>query len=308
MPRSRPILVTGSHRSGTGWVAEILTAAPRSSLAYVWEPFSLEVRPGICAAAFEFWFTYVCEANESRYRPAIADTLAFRYRPAAEFRSLRSPKDVARMPRDWWRTASRRRQGAVAVMKDPIAVFSAPWLAARFDMDVVVMSRHPAACANSILQKGWRHPFSHFTAQPLLMQQQLSGYREDLERFASAEQPLLDQAILLWNVIHGSISRFQEAYPDWTFARHEDLSTDPLGGFADLYRRFDLDWDERVAEKVRTHSAPDNPSETADPSSHHRDSRRAIRAWRERLSADEISKVRAATESIASRFYTDDDW
>ena len=40
------------------------------------------------------------------------------------------------------KTASQKK---TAVMKDPVAVFSAPWLARHFDMNVVVMIRHPGA-------------------------------------------------------------------------------------------------------------------------------------------------------------------
>ncbi len=50
MDARRPLLVTGSHRSGTGWVSEMLAAAPSPELAYIWEPFSLRARPGICDA------------------------------------------------------------------------------------------------------------------------------------------------------------------------------------------------------------------------------------------------------------------
>ena len=171
-------------------MGEILAATSEPRLAYVWEPFSLEVRRGICDARFRRWFTYICDDNADHFRGAIADTLAFRYRPLAELPSLRGPKDVARMARDWWRTSRYRRSGAVAVMKDPIAIFSSRWLVTAFHMDPVVMIRHPAAFVNSVVSKGWRHPFEHFIDQPLLMRDHLAGFEGELRRFAASEQPL----------------------------------------------------------------------------------------------------------------------
>ena len=44
---TKPILVTGSHRSGTTWVGKMLAAT--GSVGYIHEPFNLKNRPGICS-------------------------------------------------------------------------------------------------------------------------------------------------------------------------------------------------------------------------------------------------------------------
>ena len=119
-----PILITGSHRSGTGWVGEMLAATPSPGLAYLWEPFNLRTRRGICDAPFRYWFTYVCKENEAAFRAPLAQTLAFRYHPVEELGTLRSPKDAGRFARDWYVTARHRRRRAVPLFKDPIALFS----------------------------------------------------------------------------------------------------------------------------------------------------------------------------------------
>jgi Sulfotransferase family len=303
-----PILVTGSHRSGTGWVGEMLAATPSPNLAYVWEPFSLRARRGICDAPFRYWFTYVCKENEAAFREPVAQTLAFRYHPIEELGTLRSPKDAGRFARDWYVTARHRRSHAVPLFKDPIAVFSSAWLSDTFGMDVVVLIRHPAAFVRSIVRNGWDHPFAHFLAQPLMMRDQLSSFHDDIERFARDEQPLMDQAILLWNLIHHQILRFQQERPDWQFLRHEDLSREPVEEFRALYERLGLTWTDAVRVTVQEHSGVGNPEETTDNASHKRDSLRAMTAWKDRLSPEEIDRIRTGTEAIANAFYTDDDW
>ena len=308
MGNRAPILVTGSHRSGTGWVGEMLAATPSPGLAYLWEPFSLRARRGICNAPFRYWFTYVCGENEAAFREPVAQTLAFRYHPLVELGSLRSPKDAGRFARDWYVTERHRRRHAVPLFKDPIAVFSAAWLADTFGMDVLVLIRHPAAFVRSIVRNGWDHPFSHFLAQPLMMRDQLSSFHDEIERFARSEQPLMDQAILLWNVIHHQILRFRDERADWDFVRHEDLSREPVEGFRALYERFGLAWSDDVRHTVEEHSGVGNPEETMDAASHKRDSLRAISAWKDRLSPEEIHRIRAGTEAIAGAFYTDADW
>jgi hypothetical protein len=306
MPARGPILVTGGHRSGTGWVGEMLAATPWPPVAYVWEPFSLRARPGVRDVALRHWFTYVTSENEAPIRAALSDTLAFRYRPLAELRAIRSPKDVARMARDWGRTVRWRRLDAVPLIKDPIALFSAEWLADTYGMDVIVLIRHPAAFVNSLMRKGWHHPFSHFTEQPALMAE-LAAYADEIERYAAVERPLFDQAILLWNLIHDRIRAYQRRRP-WRFVRHEDLSVAPIEGFRSLYDLLGLRWTPQVEGTIREHSGAGNPVVTDDASSHRRDSAAAIRAWRRFLTAEQVREVRRRTEDVASAWYSDDDW
>src|SRR3954468_9588126 len=125
--QARPILVTGGHRSGTGWVGQVL-ATSAQPVGYLWEPFSLRHRPGTLAVRWPFWFPYITEENGAPYRAPIERTLAWRYAVPSELYSLRSAKDAGRMARDWWRFGRYRRQHAVPLFKDPIAVFSAEWL------------------------------------------------------------------------------------------------------------------------------------------------------------------------------------
>ena len=40
--RNRPILVTGTQRSGSTWVGQMIASHPR--VVYVWEPFNKKVR------------------------------------------------------------------------------------------------------------------------------------------------------------------------------------------------------------------------------------------------------------------------
>jgi len=285
----------------------MLARTPHPRLGYIWEPFSLRSRPGICRARFPYWFTLVDGGNEHLYRGAIADTLRFRYTPSAELRSLHAVRDAPRFVRDWIQTETRRRRGTVALMKDPIALFSAGWLADTFDMDVLVMIRHPAAFVNSLVRLGWRHPFDHFVQQPALMSQ-LGRWQTEITTFAAEEQPLVDQGILLWNLIHDRILGYRERRPEWRFLRVEDVATDAPGRFAALYQELGLTWTDAVRATVEEYSSSAHPAETMDASSHRRDSQAAVNVWKSRLSAGEIEAIRSGTERVAKELYGDDDW
>ena len=304
----RPILVTGSHRSGTGWVGDMLAATSLPSLGLVWEPFNLTVGRGVCDAPFRHWFTYICEDNADAFEAPLRDTLAFRYHPVAAARSIRSPRKAARAVRDRSRFARMRRARATALMKDPIAVFSAPWLADTFDMDVVVTIRHPAAMVASVMRLGWQHPFEHFLAQPSMMRDVLVEQAETIEWFASEPRSVLDQASLLWALVYARVLTYREVHPEWHFVRHEDLSLEPIAGFEKLYASLDLMWTSEVEAVVHEHTRAGNAVEVHDPSDHHRNSRAALKSWKRRLTQYEVDRIRSWTEPVASAFYDDDDW
>lgn len=302
-----PILVTGSHRSGTTWVGRVLESSPTPA-GYIWEPFNPRHRLGTFPIRFPHYFHYLCAVNGEPLRRPLAEMLAFRYRPATELRTLRSARDAGRMARDWGLFERNRRRGAAPLMKDPIALFSSEWLADTFAMRVLVMIRHPASFAASICRRGWRHRFADFLDQPLLMRDFLTPYEAEIRAASEHEPELLDEAILLWNILHGTVATLQERRPDWLFLLHEDVARDPLTHFRELYGQLGLEWSEAVEEKVRQTSSASNPSHSDRAGSIHRNSAAHVSAWRAQLTAAEVDRIRRATEPIAGRWYGESDW
>jgi hypothetical protein len=301
-----PILVTGSHRSGSTWVGEMLAGAPE--VAYIHEPFSVLHRPGVCDATFRHWFPYICEENEAAYIGPVRDMLAFRYKTLAEVTSLRTSRDVGRMVRDRGRFWHARRRRARPLVKDPVAVFSAEWLWRTFDAQPVVLIRHPAAFVSSLKRLGWTHPFDHFLAQPLLMRDVLPSFEDEIRAFADRDGCVLDQAVVLWKLIHHTIARYRERHPDWLFVRHEDVAHDALPQFARLFEALGLSFTDRARRRVAEHSDPRNPSEALDPGVTKRNSRSSIHTWKRRLTPDEVERVRVGVGAMAEEFYDDSDW
>ena len=226
---ARPILVTGAHRSGTTWVGRMLAQAP--NVLYIREPFNVTDPPGrgICNLRTELWFQYIA-LRERTSSPQAAEQ--------DHCPGLRSPRglcgcsssfaDTYKAMLEYLRFRRHRRAGARALIKDPLAVFSAEWLASAFDMHVIVMVRHPVAFVGSIRKLNWSHPFRDFLRQPRLVDDLLSPFRAEIEWFAAAERPVLDQAVLLWRLIYHTVLGYRERHPEWIFLRHEDISRDPV--------------------------------------------------------------------------------
>jgi hypothetical protein len=194
-------------------------------------------------------------------------------------------------------------------MKDPIALFSAEWLAKRFDMNVIVLIRHPAAFASSIRRLNWTHRFSHFLNQPLLMQDHLGLFEAEIREFAEHEHDILDQAILLWRIIHHMILKYQDAHKDWFFLRHEDMSEDPLSHFEYLFKNLNLDFTEHVKTVIQDYTDSSNPTEARkDHVFTKRDSKSNVKSWKKKLTEEEIVRLHTGVEDISKAFYSDEDW
>lgn len=314
MKESKPILVTGAHRSGTTWVGKMIAASPR--VYYIQEPFNVDYppRPGISRARMPCWFTCISKDNESRYLKDLQDTVACHYDIQAECAALRSPRDALRMLRDFSTVTSSRLAHRSPLVKDPIALFSAEWLAHTFDMDVIVMIRHPAAFVSSIKRLGWKHDFTDFLDQPRLMEEHLAPFAAQIADFAAHERDILEQGALLWNILYYQVSQYKRQHSDWIFLRHEDASMEPLHHFASLYKSLALDFSPEVQRVIRDYSDSSHPAESKQVDSVNtaiidkRDSRAEISTWKKKLSASEIRWLHEQVENVAQEFYSDSDW
>ncbi len=296
-----PILVTGAHRSGTTWVGKMLALAP--GVAYVHEPFN----PRFSAGRFDRYFTVVASENESRYAPELERVFEFRYELAARLRARHRPRDVARALRDFVRVERARRADARPLMKDPIALLSAEWLAQRFGMDVVVLIRHPAAFAASLKRLGWKHSFATFLDEGRIPDV-LAPFEAEIREQAREPGEILAQAALLWRLLYNVVDGYRERHPDWVFLRHEDASLDPVATFEGLYGRLGLELTPAARVAIERASAPDNPSELPTPHAVELDSAASLGRWREQLTPEEVETLRERTRDVWPRFYSEEDW
>jgi hypothetical protein len=308
MTAAPPILVTGSHRSGSTWVGRMLAHAP--GVVYLHEPFNADYYdPGTCGARFHYRFTYVTPANEAAYYPHLRRTTALVYNWRGALRAARGWRDVQaawRMAADWRR---RRRAGARLLMKDPLALLAAPWLAQRCGARVIVLIRHPAAFVSSILRFGWRSPLGELLAQPLLLRDTLHPFTAEIAAYAGEDVSLVEQAAVFWKMLYFIVARYREQQPDWTFVRHEDLSRAPGAGFRALCAAVDLPFTEALAAALAETTRAGNPAPRADDFGVARlDSAANIWSWKQRLTAAEVETVRHLAAPVADLFYTEADW
>lgn len=256
------------------------------------------------------WYTYICMDNEADYFPALQEMVQFNYHLWEELRSLRSSKDVLRMGRD----ASTFFRGRIfhqrALLKDPFAVFSAPWFAQRLGCRVVITVRHPAAFVSSLVRLEWPFEISDLLNQALLMRDWLAPFRARMEEMLERPEDIIERSSLLWTMIYHVVDCFKNQFPGFFIVRHEDLSADPIEEYRKIFVALGMGFTLGIQEAILKSSSTQNPKEISrkDIYSVHLDSRANLNNWKNRLDGREIDRIRELTRDVAQRYYDDSDW
>lgn len=309
--RDRPILVTGSHRSGTTWVGRMIAASP--GIFYVHEPFNVNFPSPMYLHHCEKWFHYICDENAQEHERHLRDLVQLK---SNLFKRICRSKSLTGKHGLKWQIDQARELSAARIeksrllMKDPLALFSTPWLVRTFEFQPVVMIRHPAAFAGSLKRADWKFDYRNLLDQPLLMRDWMEQWRQDIERCVADQPGIIQQATLLWNIIHDVIHRFREQHADWIFLRHEDIAADPMTGFAELFEQLHVPMDGTVRKHIEENSSAKNKRGDAETEllAVDRDSKAQRFTWKNRLTPDEIARIRDDTAEVAKRFYSEEDW
>ncbi|MCN4143988.1 MAG: sulfotransferase [Thiohalomonas sp.] len=302
----KPILLTGSHRSGSTWAGRMITKAP--NVGYIFEPFNIKLPLSVNSKAFDHNFLHICKENEDSYRKTIDEVINFEYPFWFNVNRITKVDNIGSILRDkshflWHKWMQHR-----ALIKDPIAFFSAEWLYDTYQMDVVMMIRHPAAFCSSLKIKNWQFDFNNFVNQPLLIEDYLQPFESQIHDYARKEHDIIEQSILLWNCFHHTILQYKEKHPNWSYIRHEDLSISPIDQYQKIYNNLNLDFTNSAREEIIKTSGGHNPVEQQFDNEFVRNSRENIMNWKKRLSTSEIKEIQLKTEMIASHYYDDSNW
>lgn len=298
MSKSRnPILITGIHKSGTTWVGKILTKS--REIGYLYEPFNVGTDN---KSPLSCWYQYVDDQVDGiREIERYMDThlrLSYPEIVPELFAQRHSWLEFLRVGRTKVNMMIGRRQ----LMKDPIAVLSAEWLCNRYQMDMLLLVRHPCGFVASAKQRQYQFPFEHILRQERLMERFFTGYEAQIAEFASQKKDPVQQATLLWKLIYHVVGYYQQTYPEWMFIRNEDLSRSPEKTFEDIFSRLTIDFTPRMKTIIHEYSHSTTATHTR------RNSRNNINRWKHILTDSEIRYIREEVEEVSSLFYLPEEW
>jgi hypothetical protein len=293
-----------TDRSGITWTGKMISNS--KEVGYIHEPFNIDEKISINPSPFIHWFQYISEENGNDYLSTFENIINFRYPLINNIVKISSVKEFKYILEEqiyYYKIKNKR-----PLIKDPISLFSTEWLKQHFNFDIVILIRHPAAFCSSLKYKEWTFDFRNFLDQPLLMKDVLLPFQKEIKKFAGEDFDIINQAILLWNCFHYTIIRYQDKYPEWTFIKHEDLSRDPITQFHKIFDKLGLAYTSEIQNKIRESSGEHNPVEQGNQNEFIRNSKANINNWKNRLTEEEIYRIREGTRKISDILYSEKDW
>ena len=292
VPAGPTLFLTGTHRSGTTWLARMLAA---SGIWYAHEPFN--PNKGRWPEAFTY--------RRPGTKDAAVDALMGEVLDGGFRAALNLPNaDQPWMPLRWLPPRVSRR-----LVKDPLACLLAPYLTERFALQTLVVFRHPAGFCASVDRLGWpRAEFlQRFLADEALMADHLQPHRALIARYAG-EDSLASAAVL-----HGALNKVLWTGVERGMGRalqFEALCLEPIEGCRRLFEELGLPYDaavreehealclgrERAVGEYRTHAVARNSLAMA-------------YSWRKELAPAAWGELRAIWNEFGIPLYQQDrDW
>lgn len=298
-PQSRrPILVTGSPRSGTTWVGKVIAMSP--DVFPVYEPMNPDAPHPLPVASR---FQVVTEDGPAALQRGLADLCqlgdaGFRLRRTARglLEAGRAEHDLCgRLAAAALRDGASFSAASRALIKDPLALYAARWLATHYDAQLVLTCREPVGVVSSYLALGWRSDVAALLGHPIPNEDRaLAGALA--RRTADGPGDLVGDLILQWRVLTAKTLWLFGAVPNAILLSHQELCRAPHDVFEVVFDRLGLDYDDRIRQRV---SALTRGSRGAGrrgvQHDHHRDTSKLAEAARDRLTSSVISRIEAET-------------
>lgn len=234
------IVVAGSGRGGTSWLAELLATAP--GMQIIFEP----LHPGRVPAPGGL--NALDGSRELLESPYLRPDGASSYENERWERFFQ--RALAGEVRNWWTDQERRHlftwRYAVKLIRANLML---AWLHECFGCPIILIVRHPCAVVRSRLVRGWSAPVEWLLNQPVLMEDYLHPHaaliraaRDDLERHA-----------VLW-AVETLVALRQMDGREGMLVFYETLCAQPVEQMRRLCARFGLPFSTRMERQMQKQS------------------------------------------------------
>jgi len=303
------VFVTGVIRSGTTFTGKILSIP--LVVDYIHEPFNTGcgmegmnrryryVRPEPDTPEMERLHSLTTDLFDYNF-----DLQTVYHEEDPWYRSLAKTIVGSRGP-FYLRLAKANPFHTASIIKDPTGSMMANYLYHRFDVQPVVVLRHPVSLVASFRRLGWWPTSDKLLEQSALVHDHFTNARVKPSRIDSPLPDHIEDSCLHWCLVNQVLLDWAERH-DWTVVRHETLCDHPLSTFRQLYRTLELPWSRFVDRKVRKLTT--GPSAQADNNQvqdFRRDSGSIFETRLQSISKARRREIYEVTKEVALRVYSE---
>lgn len=300
-----PVVVTGAHRSGTTLLGDILGNAENTW--NVWEPFNRHW--GLAPVSIAYPYLTAADTEDARllalksYLTSGRGRWSVKEGPAGPSRPRAHAAIKTLKRRSLW----LRNRSAVPVVKDPFVLLSLnalqPGLTSR---TVVVSVRHPCSWISSLRRMSWPAgpELNDLISQRALYEEHLAD-RLPARDWRTADD--LTAGAVAWTCLYGMVLEQVRMGAKILMVPLEGFAQDPVSVMRVMFDSVGLAPPSTIEDLAVRYTESDR-TVTPDSSTKHllqRDSKGLSDAWKSKLAATEIARVREITEPVFGALYSD---
>ena len=249
------VLIAGTARSGSTWVANVLGRADDTRVVFEPDGPASDLLGAMTAAHLGNHAAIDAGERSLRFK-AMWDLAYVGGWPMARSENVRAAgRRIVRMPpraRDTLvlalalGTSRVRRTPRNVIVKTVNASFALEWIAQHYRPQVVVMRRNLLNVVSSCVVLDLYTRF-YFGDLPRVRERYID--RLGLGAPGPGVSPV---ELVAWNVglLTTALKRSTERHPDWTVVSHDELCRDPVQQFEAVARRIGLSWNAAMAEYI----------------------------------------------------------
>jgi hypothetical protein len=171
----------------------------------------------------------------------------------------------------------RGRASGLIVSKSVHACLAIDWIATKFDVDVLVVLRHPGNVLSSWLELDLPDRDRDLGGYTRVRQRFLEGWDAPLPGVGSVERAAWQLGLLM-----AALEESAQTHTDWVVRTHEQICSDPEKEFRRLFAELGLAWGPTTSKLLET---SDNPGSGF---SLNRKSSELADSWRTRLDQEDV--------------------
>ncbi|HEY9825916.1 MAG TPA: sulfotransferase [Stenomitos sp.] len=303
------VYVTGAPRSGTTFVGKILSLPLQ--VDYIHEPFN----PACGIPEINQRYLYVRAAGEKSQTFKRITQKIFDYNFTLRTGYYKNDKPLQAFVKKfigsrgpfYLRVAKLNPFHETAIIKDPIGCLLTEFITQNFQINPLILVRHPIAFAASAMRLNWDEEvdLSHLLNQPELIE---DYFLDDIDFLKQKRNSSVEKAAALWRALNKVLFIQSQRNSNWKVLTHEQLSSAPLETFQELYTSFNLPWTKRVEKIIinSTHSKNSAEASKGTVQQFSRDSSRIFEIRSKMLNLDQRKAVFDITSDVALKFYSPD--
>lgn len=185
------------------------------------------------------------------------------------------------------------------IIKDPLASFTADHLAQKRGIEVLVMIRNPWAVAGSFKRMDWAFDIPGIVAR---LQEIGLDYSALLPNLSDPDShPSVSNAAVLWNILYATFRQWQQHSERIHLFNLEDIVTDPILTYTQMYRLAGLELDSHVVSQIeREYGRKSERTQPREKQAHDRDRnlQSVNQYWTTYLTESEVALVERINRDI----------